>query len=764
MEVTADRPVEGPPGYRIATIDDIARKLKDNKDRGRKAALLLGAGASRSAGIALAGEIVEQHFTRYAGAFPEFSAESLPDYPTFMDRLDHSQRTDVLDRYLRDAKINAAHLYAACLVKHGYVDWILTTNFDPLSERGLVYANLSHYVYDVVNLSHIRPGQITSPAVLYLHGQAGAFRTVHSLEEDKDLRPRLDDILREVLATRTLLVVGYGGESDPVFDILCKFGQFPNSLYWTYHRDADPTELVLDRLLSNSTNFAYYTRGQDADLFFMRLAKALGIDSSSVTAKPFTFLREALEQVAVVRDETTEADLADVAKKWAIMTVDCFENRVRACPRDAEREQVERDAVTKQAREAWAEGRFDGLDQLLADATRLKAEEAFEPLASAYTASGTKLAACARLQTGDEAEATFRDACGRYQRATEIKPNKHEAFNNWGVALKDLARLQTDDEAKTTLRDACAKYQRATEIKPNKHEAFNNWGVALKDLARLQTDDEAKTTLRDASAKYQRAAEIKPDYYGAFYNWGLTLADMAEIQTGDEAKATLRDACAKYQRATEIKPVHAGLFSTWGYALTDLARLQSGEEAKATFRDACAKHKRATEIRPDKPEAFVSWGNALVRLAQLQSGPEAIASLKEAIAKFQQATAIMPDEHAVFDTWGYALACLHRTVDEGQRAAVLDEAERVLMLGNELKPGACDYNLACVAALKSEADRAFDLLEDVLAKDGSAMGKVKQDDDFGGLHDDPRWLQLLEKYNKNPASPPERNPGAAETK
>jgi tetratricopeptide (TPR) repeat protein len=63
------------------------------------------------------------------------------------------------------------------------------------------------------------------------------------------------------------------------------------------------------------------------------------------------------------------------------------------------------------------------------------------------------------------------------------------------------------------LEEAIASYDKALEIKPDYHEAWNNRGNALGDLGRLE----------EAIASYDKALEIKPDYHEAWYNRGIAL-------------------------------------------------------------------------------------------------------------------------------------------------------------------------------------------------------------------------------------------------
>ena len=62
--------------------------------------------------------------------------------------------------------------------------------------------------------------------------------------------------------------------------------------------------------------------------------------------------------------------------------------------------------------------------------------------------------------------------------------------------------------AEELLRQAEAKYEAALRIKPDDHEALNNWGNALAARARRASDaSAAEELLRQAEAKYEAGAE-----------------------------------------------------------------------------------------------------------------------------------------------------------------------------------------------------------------------------------------------------------------
>jgi tetratricopeptide (TPR) repeat protein len=91
------------------------------------------------------------------------------------------------------------------------------------------------------------------------------------------------------------------------------------------------------------------------------------------------------------------------------------------------------------------------------------------------------------------------------------------------------------------------------EIKPDKYEAFINWGFALSDLAKKKEGKEADDLNKQSIEKYQKALEIKPENYEALYNWGIVLSDLAKKAEGKEADDLFNQSFEKLIKAEKIK-------------------------------------------------------------------------------------------------------------------------------------------------------------------------------------------------------------------
>ncbi|MTJ53625.1 tetratricopeptide repeat protein, partial [Anabaena sp. UHCC 0253] len=146
------------------------------------------------------------------------------------------------------------------------------------------------------------------------------------------------------------------------------------------------------------------------------------------------------------------------------------------------------------------------------------------------------------------------EAISSYDKAVEIKPDKHEAWNNRGNSLDDLGRYE----------EAISSYDKAVEIKPDKHEAWYNRGISLYNLGRYE----------EAISSYDKAVEFKPDYHEAWYNRGISLYNLGRYE----------EAISSYDKAVEFKPDYHEAWVQSGISLYNLGRY---EEAIIFLRQSC---------------------------------------------------------------------------------------------------------------------------------------------------------------------------------
>ncbi len=657
------------------SIDEIVETLKDGKDRGRGCTLLIGAGVSVTAGIPTAAGFVDLIQKR----FPyKYGQVSLPrTYPKCMGQLLADERRGLISKFVDDALINWAHVCIALLIQNGYVDRVLTTNFDPLVAKACALLGVFPAVYDFAASQLFKAASLPDQAIFHLHGQRTGFVLLNTEKEVDRLSKASEPVFENAGQGRTWIVVGYSGEQDPVFKHLADIPGFDNGLFWVSYKDQQPADHVQNTLLSDEKS-AFYVSGFDADSFFITLCQRLSIFPPRLVARPFTHLAGILSMFAPYQlpGQSTGEDVTRIAREWISSAVRQFEEQISAASQHAqagttpEGEELP-DALVAAATELVMSGQYREALAFSKVYQKRKIPELGDMLAWAHVMLGfASSKGVATAPSGEQANKLFSTAENEFRLALDIKPQMHEALNMWANLLGDMAKSSSGDEADGLYALAGEKYSEVLKLTPNDHEVLYNWGITLGDQANTKTGAEADRLYVLAGEKYARAVQIQPDYHQAFYNWGITLGEQANIKSGEEADQLYVLAEQKYAQALKIKPDRFDAFYNWGIILGDRARTKPQEEAARLYALATEKYAEASKIKPDYHEALNNWGNLLDELAKMKTGEEADQLYTLAMQKYADAVKIKPDKYISFYSWGVTLADQART-KTGDAAAEL---------------------------------------------------------------------------------------------
>ena len=495
----------------LRSVDEVAETLQNAKARGRGCTLLIGAGCSVKAGIPIAAGLVDVIKERYPRAYARAQAKT---YARCMSELLLSERRDLIAEYVDRARINWAHLCIALLVQSGYVDRVLTTNFDLLVVRSCALLNEFPAIYDFAASQLFKAPDIPRKAVIYLHGQYTGFILINTEGDFATHSDLLGPVFEDAGRGRVWIVVGYSGENDPVFDHLARVPRFDNGLYWVGYQNADPPPHVADQLLRPEKD-AFYVKGYDADSFFITLTQKLGIFPPRLLAQPFSHIKSAMEMLTpyAFPGQTLEEDVTRTPRQW-----------IEAAIAQYERGKIS-DGVFAAALRLLLAGAYEKVLEYRNEYDREPTPELAGPLSWAYVMQGNALSAKAKTLTGDEAERLFLEAESKYQLALGIKPNMAEALNNWGNAIADRARRRKGQDVDQLFAEASEKYREAVIAKPDLAEALLNWGNALLDYGATKTGEDADPVFSEAAAKYEAALEIRPDLHEFFRSGNIVLEE-----------------------------------------------------------------------------------------------------------------------------------------------------------------------------------------------------------------------------------------------
>lgn len=134
---------------------------------------------------------------------------------------------------------------------------------------------------------------------------------------------------------------------------------------------------------------------------------------------------------------------------------------------------------------------------------------------SNYLLSGTRfnkaknLAAEARLEEGEKADALFQEAYENFSTISSARVQYPDSLYLWGLALLNQAHTKSDDIAIKILEEAIIKFNLCDAVRPNHLGASLDGGVAHMDLARIKGVDLDNDLYTKAKESFLNAEEIQ---------------------------------------------------------------------------------------------------------------------------------------------------------------------------------------------------------------------------------------------------------------
>jgi hypothetical protein len=287
-------------------IDPMVSLAHALHSRPKRYALLLGSGVSRSAGILTGWQILDQLIGRIRSLEDAAGDEDnsawfatrfgeAPNYSTVLEQLAPTphERQALLHAFFEpnpsgpeigSRRSTSAHKAIARLAKHGFVQVIVTTNFDRLVEAALADEGLAPAVItnesqaaDMVPLVH------QPLLVLKLHGDYRDPSILNTAGELQAYGPATSALLNLICESYGFVVCGWSGEWDPALRrALGATTARRFSMYWASR--GEPTEQARALILARN---AEVVPAKDADCFFEELSsKVLSLEETPVPASP----------------------------------------------------------------------------------------------------------------------------------------------------------------------------------------------------------------------------------------------------------------------------------------------------------------------------------------------------------------------------------------------------------------------------------------------------------------------------------------------
>ncbi len=527
---------------KLASVIDFFRYCKNDQE---ELTIILGAGASVTAGIPSAPDIAREAYN----AFPHLqSNQNLSvdsDYPTIMRYLNRKQIKQIIEPLLKDAQINWGHIALAQLVKKGYVSRVLTFNFDPVFQRALALLDCHIPIYDFGIAPQKYLSSIASPSLIHLHGQSEGLKQVHRETDSEAHSQSLAPLFEDCFKDHNTIIIGYSGDSDNAFPVMQKAYDQEAHLFWLEY--AQKPNQAQESLTEG--DLAEFIGGCDFDETMIAFCNALNIWPPKMLNQPIRHQISILKQTANYPDRDKSGDRKNIYSS----VIERLENTADEWDKAPEYN------LEKTLRTAFMQKDYS--EELAAkintEHAKGKFSESLSELASNYFNNWGNAILIQALRTDDKSKAIalFQKAEEKYQAALKIKPDDHKALSNWGLTIYGQAE-RTGDKSKAIalFQKAEEKYQAALEIKHDKHEALYNWGNAILIQA-LRTDDKSKAIalFQKAEEKYQAALKIKPDDHKALSNWTIALIYQSYLLKKPKADALRKQALELCQKAKDIE-------------------------------------------------------------------------------------------------------------------------------------------------------------------------------------------------------------------
>lgn len=687
-------------------IEHLAYIIKTAKKNNKPLPIFfLGSGASKTGNIPTAPEIAKRILEEYnESPFIRDLKEEEKIYSKLMGCLLPEERETLLKEYIKDAKINVTHIYLAQLFKEGFIDYVVTVNFDNLMLRALALYNIFPPTYDMAVLKNLTTTTFPPQSVIYLHGQNHGPWLLNTDDEMKRGESTIPRVLDSIKDRRPWIFIGYSG-IDPIFNHIKKYERFDNGLYWVCFNQEYPIESVFNFLSTVNIN-ASLIKGYDADSFMTKLNTELGISQPEIISSPFTALQNTLNEIVDIDNKKHFEGVKkrlEVSKEQVKNAIEIFEEGKPIKSSDIN-EDIQIDLLKKELTEYLINEKYSeiNIDSLESKVIQYKNDSLYELLANLYNRIGANLAESIDSKKDNIRKIDILNDSIVFFKKAILYNNYHEvAYYNWGNALNHIAELKQSNERKEIYQLAIDKYNKAIDIYPNYDDAYTSIGNTLNKLASLTDGHEAEKYLLKSIEKYNKAIKINPKNDSAYFGWGISLHKIYDINPDIQKEKLLISATEKLEIANLINPNIELYYYNLAQTLGKISLLKEPIEKEKILNKAIENYIKAIQISPSNGNAYINYGYSLLNLAKLKDGSKKNELLQNAIACFKKA----------------------------------------LELGNTLA-----YNLACAYSLLNNISKAITYLDRSIQNKEVKIEYVLNDEDWQHLINHPDFINVIKKY------------------
>ena len=288
--------------------------IKSTSDHHQNFTVFLGAGASVSSGVKLAGEMISdwraKHFMMYKKGGEDFKTHFAKypwynrpeEYSVLFETLydQPSQRREYIESCITQAFPSWGYIYLVNLISKSVFNTLFTTNFDDLLNEACYQFSSKVRPIVCAHDSSIKTIRITSnrPKLIKLHGDFLFDDIKNTLRELETLEKNTQDKFKQYASEFGFIVLGYAGNDRSImdtFNTLLKFDDyFPNGIYWCIRKGSIPSQSV-----QSLTRFPKFklVEIEGFDEFFAELNNELNLPLQEEMINPYGALARKLNNL-----------------------------------------------------------------------------------------------------------------------------------------------------------------------------------------------------------------------------------------------------------------------------------------------------------------------------------------------------------------------------------------------------------------------------------------------------------------------------------
>lgn len=601
--------------------------------------LLIGAGCSVSGNIPTADGIVDIIKNDYSRLY-----ESAPskNYSECMAQLTPIERRNLISKLVEGSKVNWAHIGIAQLLKFGFIDRILTTNFDNLVLRACSLVGEFPSIYDLASTKIFRPEMVFEKSVLHLHGQHTGFILCNTKEETSEQKQNLKSLFDEIKKNSLWIIVGYSGDNDALVNFLTEEDSFEHRLFWVGYNDEEPKDFLKNELL-DSDKYSFFIKGYNADDFFVKLARRLNHFPPSFVMEPFSYLNKTLDNLSDYKlsDSILSSDLNNATRNIINEAVKNIENNKIIKANHYLTIGLEEEFL--KLLEKCEKSEVKEIKEVIDTKTSEKLYKKLETLNNKLEKNNSdinlliKHAETTRFLSiveTDKKEYFLLEATNKYKLAHDLDPEDTDILISWGSVLNKLSNLTDKDLKKVEYNEkVCDKFKKAYLLSPDNKEVNMLYGISLLSLGESKYifNNKLDNIMYDDLIKiYNNAKKIFSELHESYpkdneivFYLGLTLEEQTNLYNINEDRECiiilLEEAIEKFDMAYKLNKSDIKSLVNYYESLIELSNIYENINDKKEILELSISQLNASiKENPKNIEILILCARSLNSLARIE--------------------------------------------------------------------------------------------------------------------------------------------------